>query len=69
MACRLAESSDSSPSVSVFLDWSMARWPADHEARIERLRVAGVDRVFVSIGGSDMPARIAVLAEMASSRG
>ena len=66
LARRLAESSEVHPAVSVFLDWSMAQWPADPEPRIERLRVAGVDRIFVGIGGSDMPARISVLAEMAS---
>jgi alkanesulfonate monooxygenase SsuD/methylene tetrahydromethanopterin reductase-like flavin-dependent oxidoreductase (luciferase family) len=63
---RLAESSGIAPAVSVFLDWSMGQWPADHEARIQRLRAQGIDRAFVSIGGSDMPARIASLAGLAS---
>ena len=66
MARRLAESSQSHPAVSVFVDWSMAQWPADPEARLQGLAVAGVDRVFVGIGGPNMPARIASLAEMAS---
>ncbi len=66
MARRLAASSESHPAVSVFMDWSMMQWPADPEVRLERMSAAGVDRVFVGIGGPDMPARIALLAEIQS---
>ena len=64
IARRLAESSPSHPAVSVFMDWSMMQWPADPEVRIEHLSAAGVDRVFVGVGGPNMPERIASLAEI-----
>jgi hypothetical protein len=48
------------------MDWSMMQWPADPEVRIERLSAAGIDRVFVGVGGPKMAAGIASLAEMAS---
>ncbi len=48
--------------LSTYLDWSWGSWPADPRAELARLS-GGFDRVFISIGGYDMPGRVRRLAE------
>jgi alkanesulfonate monooxygenase SsuD/methylene tetrahydromethanopterin reductase-like flavin-dependent oxidoreductase (luciferase family) len=48
--------------LSVFLSWEWDKWPGDPRGELTRLTEVGVDRVLVSIGGSDMPDRLHRLA-------
>jgi alkanesulfonate monooxygenase SsuD/methylene tetrahydromethanopterin reductase-like flavin-dependent oxidoreductase (luciferase family) len=57
-----AAASDRCRAVSVHADWSWASWPDDPGTALAALRELAVDRLFVAIGGSDMPSRIAQLA-------
>jgi alkanesulfonate monooxygenase SsuD/methylene tetrahydromethanopterin reductase-like flavin-dependent oxidoreductase (luciferase family) len=43
--------------LSTFVDWSWDKWPSDPKAEIERVG-DGVDRLFISLGGTDMPDRL-----------
>jgi alkanesulfonate monooxygenase SsuD/methylene tetrahydromethanopterin reductase-like flavin-dependent oxidoreductase (luciferase family) len=47
--------------LSTFVDWSWDKWPADPIAELEQLG-AQADRVFVSLGSTDMPDRLRQLA-------
>lgn len=51
--------------LSVFVSWEWDKWPADVGRELDRLAARGVDRVFVSLGSGDMPARISELAAWA----
>jgi hypothetical protein len=48
--------------VSVFTSWEWDKWPSGVAGELRRLDEQGVDRIFVSLGGADMPQRIDVLA-------
>jgi alkanesulfonate monooxygenase SsuD/methylene tetrahydromethanopterin reductase-like flavin-dependent oxidoreductase (luciferase family) len=50
------------PAVSVFTSWEWDKFPSDVAAELRRLESLGIDRVLVSVGGADMPDRIARLA-------
>jgi alkanesulfonate monooxygenase SsuD/methylene tetrahydromethanopterin reductase-like flavin-dependent oxidoreductase (luciferase family) len=68
-AIALADEIPARPAVSVFVDWSWANWPADPAAALRALAPPGIDRVLVSLGGADMPDRIAALAGAAATGG
>jgi alkanesulfonate monooxygenase SsuD/methylene tetrahydromethanopterin reductase-like flavin-dependent oxidoreductase (luciferase family) len=51
------------PAVSVFATWEWDKWPADAAGAVRSFAQRGFDRLFVSIGGADMPARVAQLAQ------
>ena len=57
------------PAVSVHLDWSWDKWPADPAAALDAIAALGVDRVFVAIGADDANARVAHLARLNLQRG
>jgi alkanesulfonate monooxygenase SsuD/methylene tetrahydromethanopterin reductase-like flavin-dependent oxidoreductase (luciferase family) len=63
-----ADASDRSVTVSVFAAWDWDKWPADPRGEIDRFAAAGVDRVFVSIGGEDMVERVRTLAGLTTNR-
>lgn len=48
--------------VSVHLDWSWDKWPADPRGELEALASRGVDRAFVALGAEDIRTRITALA-------
>ena len=50
------------PDVSVFVGWEWDKWPSDVDAELRRIRGHGIERLFVSLGGADMPERVAQLA-------
>src|SRR4051794_7532628 len=50
------------PAVSVHVDWSWDKWPADPAGDLAALGALGVDRAFVAIGAADVLDRIARLA-------
>jgi alkanesulfonate monooxygenase SsuD/methylene tetrahydromethanopterin reductase-like flavin-dependent oxidoreductase (luciferase family) len=54
---------ESGVAVSTFVAWEWDKWPADVRSAIRALSDRGFDRLFVSIGSADMPARIGQLAE------
>ena len=48
--------------VSVHLDWSWDKWPADPHGQLATLAARGVDRAFVAVGADDTTTRIETLA-------
>jgi alkanesulfonate monooxygenase SsuD/methylene tetrahydromethanopterin reductase-like flavin-dependent oxidoreductase (luciferase family) len=50
--------------ISVFLSWEWDKWPRDPEREVDRWSRFGVERLFVSLGGADMPRRLDELAPM-----
>jgi alkanesulfonate monooxygenase SsuD/methylene tetrahydromethanopterin reductase-like flavin-dependent oxidoreductase (luciferase family) len=56
------------PAVSVFTSWDWDKWPDDVAGELRRLEATRVDRVLVSLGGADMPERIAALAAASTAR-
>jgi alkanesulfonate monooxygenase SsuD/methylene tetrahydromethanopterin reductase-like flavin-dependent oxidoreductase (luciferase family) len=57
-ARRLIADSGRPVDLSLFVDWSWTSWPSDPGTELERLAARGFDRVFVSLGGADMPDRL-----------
>ena len=55
--------------LSVFLSWEWDKWPADPAAELQPFSEQGIDRFFISLGGSDMPDRIRHLASVAAAAG
>jgi alkanesulfonate monooxygenase SsuD/methylene tetrahydromethanopterin reductase-like flavin-dependent oxidoreductase (luciferase family) len=51
------------PLVSSFVNWDWDKWPADVGGATRRFADRGFDCLYISIGGTDMAARIAQLAE------
>jgi alkanesulfonate monooxygenase SsuD/methylene tetrahydromethanopterin reductase-like flavin-dependent oxidoreductase (luciferase family) len=49
-------------SVSVFAGWEWDKWPGDPAATVRAWRDRGIDRCYISVGGSNMPERIQELA-------
>jgi alkanesulfonate monooxygenase SsuD/methylene tetrahydromethanopterin reductase-like flavin-dependent oxidoreductase (luciferase family) len=62
LARETAEAASRPIDVSVFGAWDWDNWPADPKVEVARLEEAGVDRIFVSIGGEDMVRRVRELA-------
>jgi alkanesulfonate monooxygenase SsuD/methylene tetrahydromethanopterin reductase-like flavin-dependent oxidoreductase (luciferase family) len=50
--------------VSVHLDWSWDKWPADPHGELAAMAARGVNRAFVAIGATDTTARISTLSEL-----
>lgn len=59
---QLAADGDRDVPISVFLGWEWDKWPADPASELDRWRHLGADRVWVSLGGDDMPSRLQQLA-------
>ena len=66
-ARRLVAEAGRPIALSTFVDWSWASWPDDAATGLERLFAKGFDRVFVSLGGPDMPARLRTIAPVAQA--
>jgi hypothetical protein len=54
--------------LSVFLSWEWDKWPEDPRTELDAWAERGIDRACISLGGADMPERIATLAGWAASR-
>lgn len=65
LALATAQTAERPLAVSVFVSWDWDNWPADVMRELSPLAEQGIERVFVSIGGEDMPRRIAALADAA----
>jgi len=64
-ACReLVAESDRSIELSGFVDWSWDKWPAEPAGELKHWDELGVQRLFVSLGALDMPARLHELATL-----
>jgi alkanesulfonate monooxygenase SsuD/methylene tetrahydromethanopterin reductase-like flavin-dependent oxidoreductase (luciferase family) len=50
--------------VSLFLSWEWDQWPSDPVAELASWRDRGAERVFISLGGADMPDRLRQLAPL-----
>src|SRR5699024_9019760 len=66
-ARELVAASGRSVDLSLFFDWSWDGWPADAASQLAHWRDAGIDRVFVSLGAADMPARLRELEPLLSA--
>jgi alkanesulfonate monooxygenase SsuD/methylene tetrahydromethanopterin reductase-like flavin-dependent oxidoreductase (luciferase family) len=64
-ALATARGSPRTPDVSVFVSWDWDNWPRDVTGELSAIAEHGIRRVFVSIGGQDMPRRIEALASAA----
>jgi hypothetical protein len=50
--------------ISLFLAWDWDKWPADPVGELRRWQDRGIERVMVSLGAEDMPARMEQLAPL-----
>jgi hypothetical protein len=62
VAAAIRARGDGGPAVSVFTSWEWDKFPSNVPAELRRLESLGIDRLLVSLGGADMPDRIAALA-------
>lgn len=63
-ALALAAAAGRRLDVSLFFNWGWADWPEDPIAELARWRDRGAERIFVSLGGPDMPDRLRRLAPL-----
>ncbi len=68
-AARLVAGVDRPIGLSVLLSWEWDKWPAEPEAELASWQARGVERVCISLGGPDMPDRVARLADWTDAGG
>ena len=66
-AQRAIAESGRSIDLSVFLGWEYDRWPADPGADLRRWAERGIERCFVNVGATDIPARLRQLVDATPS--